>query len=188
MMSSSLPVPSPSETLRVGRASNLIARVVRMRSSPAVAAAASPLLAVKLDIRMAHTIVSSERIRTAELLVVGAKVAAHFLFPSIVDSVLVAGEVVGPREDRVAWLAGAWVDPVTAVGTSLAVEQARSHANAHTLRSPCASKAVSLPVAFPLVLLKKRRCLEAQSAAVICACVCAAVCARYCRPLRAVAV
>ena len=51
-----------------------------------------------------------ESILATESLVVGANLAAHLLAPSIVYGILMTGQVVGPREDGVARLAGGRVD------------------------------------------------------------------------------
>lgn len=55
----------------------------------------SALLAVKLDIRVAHPVMSSKCICTAEGLFVSAKVASDLLLARIVNRVFVAGKVVG---------------------------------------------------------------------------------------------
>jgi len=64
---------------------------------------------------------ASECVGPAECLLIGAKIAPDFLLARIVDGVLVAGKVVGPREDRVAGLPGARVDAVTPVRPGLGV-------------------------------------------------------------------
>lgn len=75
-------------------------------SGPAVPAKAKPLispavdttpalLAGEFDIRVAHPVMSGQRIGAAEGLFVRAKIAADFLLARIVNRVFVTGKVVG---------------------------------------------------------------------------------------------
>jgi len=84
----------------------------------------SPMPARELDLRMAHTVVTSESVGATKCLLVGAKIAAHLLLPCVVDSVLVTGEVVRSGEDSIARFSGAWIDAVAPVWPSLTVQKA----------------------------------------------------------------
>jgi len=143
------------------------------RSTPTSGAAASPVLARELHIRVTHPVMSRQSIRPAEGLLLGAEIAAHLLLAGIVDRVFVTSEIIGPGEDCVAGLARARVDPITAMGPSLTVQETRGHA--HVARTST-SQGLCLAVTLSLVLLEKCRSLESQSASVICACVGASVC------------
>ena len=113
----------------------------------------SAVLAMEFDIRMAHTVVSSEGVGAAKRLLVRAQIAPYLLLPRVVNRVLVPGEVIGPREDGIAWLSRARVDTVAPVRTGLAIEKSRCHAYAGTVASPCGAESVCLSMAFSLVLL-----------------------------------
>lgn len=71
---------------------------------------------------MAYPVMSGEGVCTAECLLFSADVTSHLLLSSVVDSILVAGKVVWPRENGVARLASAWVDSITTMRTSLTVQ------------------------------------------------------------------
>jgi hypothetical protein len=88
-------------------------------------ATTSALLARELDVWVTHAVMPRERICPAERLVVSAKVTSDLLLPGVVDSVLMAGQVVRTRKDSVAGLAGAWVDAIATVGASLRIEERR---------------------------------------------------------------
>jgi len=45
--------------------------------------------------------------------------AADLHFATVVDSVLVSGEIIRPGEDRIARLAGARIDPIASMGSGL---------------------------------------------------------------------
>jgi hypothetical protein len=85
-------------------------------------AGTSSMLARKLHVRMAYPVMSGECVCTAECLLLSAEIASHLLLAGIVDGVLVASKVVWSGENRTARLASAWVDSITAMGTSLAVQ------------------------------------------------------------------
>lgn len=107
---------------------------------------ASSLLAWPIDFGMHHPHVSRERIVTGEGFLLRAEMTADLLLARVVDRVLVAREIVGPREDRVAWLSGRRVDPLALVGAGLRV--ARGAVAPHEVAA-----GRSLPVGLPLVLL-----------------------------------
>ena len=86
-----------------------------MNATPAV-------FARKFDIWMTHSVVPGECIRSAEGLFLGAEAASDLLLASIVYRVFVAGEIVRPRKHGVAWLSGAWIDPVALVRSGLAIQ------------------------------------------------------------------
>lgn len=140
------------------------------------------VLARDLDFGVADAEVSGKSIGAAEGLFLGTQLATHLLLARIMDRIFVARQVVRPREDGVAGLASARVDAVAAMGTSLAVEQGRSHTTADRCGSWAnARQSVRLPVSLALVLLEERRCLEAKGATVIRASVGATVCCSRCR-------
>lgn len=115
----------------------------------------TPVLAGEFDIGMADTIMPSESICAAESLLISAEIASHLLLARIVDGILMPSEVVGPREDGVAGLAGARVDTVALVWSRLAVQQARSHTHGSAdFGTTLSSHAVCLPMTLPLVLLE----------------------------------
>lgn len=114
---------------------------------------ASSVLAGELNIRVTNSVVSRKRIGATECLLLGTQVAVHLLLLGVVNGILVPGQIVGPREDGIARLASAWVDAVTAMGSGLAVEQARGHPHVIVVWSSSTGKSVRLSVAFTLVLL-----------------------------------
>lgn len=71
---------------------------------------------------MAHPVMSGEGIRTAEGLLFGAKITSYLLLAGVVDRVFVTCEIIRSGEDSVAGLACARIDPIAAMGTSLAVD------------------------------------------------------------------
>lgn len=85
------------------------------------AAAPSAVLAGEVDLRMHDAHVTSEGVVAAESLLLNAQGATHLLFAGVVDRVLMAGQVVGPREDRVARLARRRVDALALVWARLRV-------------------------------------------------------------------
>jgi len=68
---------------------------------------------------MYHAHMSSQCVVAGESLFFRAQVTSDLLLAPIVNGVLVPRQIVRPREDRVAGLARAGVDPITAVRTSL---------------------------------------------------------------------
>ena len=116
-------------------------------------AGASPVPAWKLDFWVTHAIVPGEGIGSAERLLVGAEIAAHFLLSCVVYRILVASKIVGPREDSIARLPGAWIDALALVRSGLAVDKGRSHALASGVWSSRHTQSVRLSVSLPLVLL-----------------------------------
>lgn len=123
------------------------------RSPFRLSSTASSVLAGELNIRVTNSVVSRKRISATECLLLGTQVAVHLLLLGIVNGILVPGQVVGPREDGIAGLASAWVDAVTAMGSGLAVEQARGHTHVIVVWPSSTGKSVRLSVAFTLVLL-----------------------------------
>lgn len=95
----------------------------------------------------------------------------------VVDSILVSGKIVGPREDRIARLASARVDALAFVRPSLRV----------ALCDRLRMRGRMLPVTFALVLLQFLRSLESEGAAMVRAsvgaCIGRCIC-RSCRRLR----
>jgi len=67
------------------------------------------------------------------------------------NGILMTGEIIWSREDGVAGLASAWVDPIATMRAGLRVQQRRCHTHIARLRG---AKVLGLTVAFPLVLLK----------------------------------
>lgn len=119
---------------------------------------ATSMLAREWHFRVTHPVMPRQCVGAAEGLLLGAETASHLLLAGIMDGVLVTGQVVGPREDGVALLPGAGVDSIAAMRAGLAANDRTNSGAIECLR---------LSVALPLVLLKKRRGLEPQSAAVI---------------------
>lgn len=76
-------------------------------------------------IGVADAEVPGERIVATEGFLFRAQVAAHLLLARVVDGVLVPGEVVRAREDRVARLVGRGVDALAAVRSFLRVARRR---------------------------------------------------------------
>lgn len=74
---------------------------------------------------MHHSHMPGEGIVPAECFLLSAQVTAHFLLARIVYCVFVSREVVGPREDGVAGLAGRWINAVAFVWASLRVAEKR---------------------------------------------------------------
>lgn len=66
-----------------------------------------------------------QRVVPRKGLLLGAEVTADLLLACVVDGILVAGEVVGAREDGVARLAGGGVDALAFVWSGLAVSHER---------------------------------------------------------------
>lgn len=121
------------------------------------------MLAREFNVGVAHPVVPRQCISTAERLLLCTQVAVHFLLFGVVDRVLMPGQVVRPREDGVARLAGAGVDAIAAVRSGLAVEQAGSHAAVVVvllLLLTSTAQGVRLPVTLALVLLEQTRRLE----------------------------
>lgn len=118
------------------------------------------MLAGELNIRVTNSVVSRKRISATERLLLGTQVAVHLLLLGVVDGILVPGQIVGPREDGIAGLASAWVDAVTAMGSGLAVEQARGHPHVIVVWPSSTGKSVRLPVTLTLVLLQQVRRLK----------------------------
>jgi len=83
--------------------------------------------------------------------------ATDLHFPTVVNGVLMPRKIVRPREDRVARLAGARIDPVTPMGSGLRIAQGQ----VWRLRGRY------LSVAFSLVLLKSCRRVESQVTPVV---------------------
>ena len=79
------------------------------------------MLADPIHVGVYNTHVSSQGVITREGLFFRAQVAPYLELARIVDRVLMTCQVVRPREDRVARLAGRWIDAVTAMGTGLRV-------------------------------------------------------------------
>ena len=109
---------------------------------------------------MADAVVSGEGVGTAERLVLGTQAAAYPLLARVVDRVLVAREVVWPREARATRLAGVRVQAIAAVRTCLAVDDAVARRHAGDAFCPPCPVALRLSVPFALVLLQQCRCLE----------------------------
>ena len=65
--------------------------------------------------------VPSECVIARKRLFLNTQRAPDFLFSRVVDSVLVPGEIIRPREDGAAGLAGSWIDALALVGARLAV-------------------------------------------------------------------
>lgn len=122
------------------------------------------LLAGKLNIGVAHAVMSSKGISAAKRLLISAQVAANLLLACVVNRVFVPGKVVGSREDSVAGLSSAGVDTIAAVRPSLRHETGR-----HATWLPATVEAMCLAMSLPLVLLQKRWGFEAHSAAMVCA-------------------
>lgn len=70
---------------------------------------------------MHHAQVTSQCVVPAECLLLGAQRTVYFQLARVVDGVLVTREVVRPRENGVAGLAGGWVDAFTFVRPRLGV-------------------------------------------------------------------
>jgi hypothetical protein len=113
------------------------------------------MLAWKLHVWMAHPVMPGQSIRAAERLLFGAKIASYLLLASVVNSVLMTSKVIGSGEDSVARLACARVDPITAMGSSLAVQESRCHAHIASR-----SKILCLAMTLTLVFLELCRSLE----------------------------
>ena len=79
------------------------------------------MLAREVHLGMHNTHVSCQRIVARECLLFSAQGTADLLLTSVVDSVLVTGEIVWTREDRVARLASCGVDALTLVRPRLRV-------------------------------------------------------------------
>jgi len=126
-----------------------------LRSLNGSGAGTSPVLAWKFHVRMAHPVMSGQSIRATERLLFSAKIASHLLLASVVNSVLVTSEVIRSGEDSVARLACARVNPITAMGSSLAVQESRCHAHVANR-----SKILGLTMTLSLVFLKLCRSLE----------------------------
>ena len=86
-----------------------------IRTTPA------PVLTRKVHLRMHDTHVSRQSIIAREGLLLYAERAADFLLAGIVNSILVTGEIIRTREDRIAGLAGCGVDALTLVRPRLGV-------------------------------------------------------------------
>jgi len=82
----------------------------------------SAVLAGKFDVRVTHTIMSSKSVGSAECLLIRAEVASYFLFPRVVNRVLVARQIIWSGEDSAAWLPSAGVDAIAFVWPGLAVQ------------------------------------------------------------------
>jgi len=80
------------------------------------------MLARKLHVRVAYPVMPGKCVCATECFLFGAEVASHLLLASVVNGVFVAGKVIWPRENSVARFASAWVDSITAMWTSLAVQ------------------------------------------------------------------
>jgi len=81
----------------------------------------APVLAREVHLRMHDTHVSRQSIVAREGLLLYAERAANFLFAGIVNGVLVTGEIIRTREDRITRLAGCRVDTLTLVRPRLGV-------------------------------------------------------------------
>lgn len=121
------------------------------------------ILGRDLVVRMADAIVPHEGVGPAERLLLDADLAKQLLLFGIVNCPFMPGEIVGARENSVAWVAGAWVDTFAAVGSTLAVHQGRRHARRNALGPSSATASVS----FLLVLLQQLGRVEATRTPVI---------------------
>lgn len=70
------------------------------------------LLVREVDVGVARTALPHGAVSSAEHLLVGAEIAAGLLLACVVDRVLVAGQVVGPRVDQVPGLWSWWAGSV----------------------------------------------------------------------------
>jgi hypothetical protein len=141
----------------------------------------SPMLARNLVMRVAYPVMASKGIGTTESLLLAAEVTSYLLLPGVVNSVLMAGEIVRPREHNIAWLVSARVDALALVRTGLCVKERGGHAGAgaiamtsastsnqaHRLGSPGAGDSMGIPMSLPFVLLQQRGGVEAQCTAMI---------------------
>ena len=82
----------------------------------------SALLAREFATWVADAVMPSECVRPAERLYVGAEMTPVLSLACIVNCILVACKIVGPREDGVARIPGAWVNTVAQVWSCLAIQ------------------------------------------------------------------
>lgn len=120
---------------------------------------APSVLARGVEFGVEDTAMPRQGIRPPEGLLLGAEVALQLLLACVVNSVLVPGQVVRARKHRIARLACARLDAIAAVGTSLAAEElgrqaSRRRRHGGWLHTAGGTQAVSLSVAFSLVLLQ----------------------------------
>jgi len=81
------------------------------------------LLADPVNIGVDHTHVSCQRIVTGEGFFFRAQMTTDLHLAAVVDSVLVPGKIIRPREDRVARLASAGIDAIASMGSGLRIAQ-----------------------------------------------------------------
>jgi hypothetical protein len=79
----------------------------------------APSLVLIHVLGMHNTQVSCQCVVPAECLLLGAQRTMHLLLPGIVDGILVPGQIVRPREDRVARLARRGIDSLTLCQVSM---------------------------------------------------------------------
>lgn len=118
------------------------------------------LLAGPIHFGVHHSHVSGQCIIATEGLLFGAKMTPHLLLAGVVDGILVAGQIVGPGENRVARLASRWIDPFALVRASLRIAKRRVSGDQVTTRS-------RLAMGLALVSLKLGGGLKPQSAAMV---------------------
>ena len=125
-----------------------------------VVTSASAMLSGKVDLGMHYAHMACQCIIARESLFLDTKCTANLLLARVVDSVLVTGQVIGPRKHGVAGFAGGRVDALTLVGSRLRVafqNSRRRHGGAEI----CASMTLTL------VLLEFLRSFKTLRAAMI---------------------
>jgi hypothetical protein len=93
-------------------------------------------------------------------LLFGAQVTSNFLLAGIVDSVFVTSEIIWTREDRIAGLAGRWINPFALVWSSLRV--AETEVGRSGGRRCGTGDRRSMSMCFTLVLLQLGGSLESK--------------------------
>ena len=134
--------------------------MVMLEDAEASVPSPASLLARPIHFGVHHTHVSGQCIIATEGLLLSAEMASHLLLARIVDRIFMSGKIVGPREDRIAWLASRRVDPLTLVRTSLRVAKRGIPSNQVTTRGRLAMR-------LTLVSLELGGSLEAESATVV---------------------
>ena len=127
--------------------------VIAQTNCPHSIAAAASLLARPVDFGVHHSHMPGQCIIARESLFFGAQMTADLLLAGIVDRVFVPCQIVGSREDRIAWLSCRRIDPFALVWASLGVARRCVTGDQVATRG-------GLSMGFALVLLKLGRCLK----------------------------
>lgn len=178
--------PSPFKQYIISKHCNLWPNIVSLLPLvpfELIAASSFPVLAGEVNFRVDNPHVSGESVVAREGLLFHTESTSRLHFSRVVNGILMSGQVVRSREDRVARLSSGRVDAIAFVRPCLTVtskQLGQRHPTTHSrcclrdLRCMSAGRLI-LSMTFTLVLLQLLRTLEAQSASVIRASVCARI-------------